>query len=613
MIVTHSILYSVLDSLRGSLALGLDTETTGLGEDDSLFSLIIAAEREAYYFNFNDEAPDTPANTILNKHLVLAALQDRIFSNPCTTWYIQNAKFDLRMLAKEGVYIAGRIHCTYAIERVIKNNYFGDKAYSLAGLAERRGLKKDDRVEQYISKNKLYTKTQIPGKKKIIQVPHFNKVPFPIMAEYGTTDGILHRAIGLDQERQIKELSTIARIPSLETVFENEIAFTKTAYRMERRGVLVDRSYTARALDYEIAETHKAQKEFEVATGTPYQDSNKVLAEVFTKLNEPYPMTEKGNPSFKAEVLEEMDSPVAALINKIRYHEKRAGTYYSSFLHYMDQNHVLHPDTRQAGTETGRCSYRDPNLQNVPKEDDPSDLELPYHVRECFIPRPGHFFYSIDYAQQEFRILLDWAGEKKLIEAINYGADVHQATAELCGITRKQAKTINFGLLYGMGEEKLAKSLGITRREAHDLICTYFARLPRVKPFLTAIKRAGETRGFIFNCYGRRCHIQQRDWAYILPNHFVQGTAADTIKIAQNRADEMLASKKYSTMPLLQVHDELLLETPFGEEQVIFDVQKIMESVYPSQNGMKLTTTIEHSFKNWGSRSKIKGAVDGKN
>lgn len=604
-IVTRENLDESLEVLERDAHIGLDTETTGLKEDDSIFSLILACAADSFYFNFNN-APGTPLNAILDKEFIFSKLK-RFLENPHITWYIHNAKFDMRMLAKEGIELRGRVHCTYAIERVVKNNYFGKDAYNLAGCAKRRGLEKDERVEAFITKNKLYTTRQMPGKKKIIKDKHFDRVPFGVMSEYGATDGVLHRAIGRDQCYQIEKLSEVKRIPSLTPVYENELRFTKTAFRMERRGVKIDKPRTAEALDYEIGQINNYEKEFEALTGSPFIDSNKPLQAVFDKLGARYPLTEKGNPSFAADVLEEMDSPIANLVTKIRYHDKRAGTYYSSFLYHADSSDVIHPDTRQAGTETGRCSYRDPNLQNVPKEDEPDDQAIPYHVRECFIPRPNRFFYSIDYNQQEFRMLLDWAGEKKLIERINDGADVHQATADLCGITRKQAKTINFGLLYGMGKSKLAKSLGISEREAFDLICTYFARLPRVKPFLTRVARAGETRGYIFNWFGRRCHIAQRDWSYILPNHFIQGGCADVIKRAMNIIDDMLLETKAESAMLLQVHDELLLEVPPNEADIILKVKDIMESVYPAQNGMKLTTSVEHSIKSWGYRHKIKG------
>jgi DNA polymerase-1 len=604
MLVTKDDLQSVIDKLSRPGKRGLDTETTGLSENDKMFSLIVADEDEAYYFNFN-VAPDIPDACQLDVTTVMQLLAP-IFSHPLNTWYIHNAKFDLRMLAKAGAKIAGRVHCTYAVERIIQNNFLGEEAYRLSGCAARRGLQKDETVEKYISKNKQVTVVTMPGKKKKITLKHFDRVPFSIIVPYGTQDAVLHRHIGLDQEAQLQKLSQGGKYPSLIPLAENEIRLTKTCFAMERRGIRINKEYVGKALAYELGKIEDAKVAFQKDTGEEYKDSNKLFKKIFDAKGEAYPLTEKGNASFAADVLEEMTSPCAALINTIRYHEKRAGTYYSSFLHEADKDDLIHADIRQAGTETGRFSYRNPNLQNIPKEDEGCE-ELPYLVRGSFIPREGHFFYSIDYNQQEFRMMLDWAGEHALIKAINEGADVHQATADLCGISRRQAKTINFGLLYGMGKAKLARGLGVTEREAHDLICTYFAKLPRVKPLISRIARAGQDRGWIFNWFGRRCHISNSEWAYILPNHFIQGGCADVIKVAMNRIEDHLLYEGRRSSMLIQVHDELLVETPYGEERGVDKIVDIMEKVYKPQNGMRLTCAVEHSFKSWSARDKFKG------
>lgn len=597
MIVTPETLADSLHHIRSAEVIAIDTETTGLSESDSLFSIPIATATREFYFDIRTLPPgavDDIARAVRTVPLVAMI----------------NAKFDLRMLGKAGIELEGVIHDCEAVERVLRNDHL---KYSMAAMAARRGWEKSDAVEEYITKHGLFDTARIPGKKKVDKRKHFDKVPIEVIAPYGCQDARLTFDIYTDQMLALRErdASLPKGFPPWRPVVDNERAFTKTAFRMERHGVRVDVPFVEKALAYEMEKISAAKSHFLEATGREFSDSNKLLAEVFTSLGETFPTTEKGNPSFKAEVLEGMETPVAKLVNTIRYHEKRAGTYYSSFLHYADESGIIRPNVRQAGTETGRCSYSDPNLQNVPKEDEPEDQDTLYHVRESFIPRPGHFFYSIDYQQQEFRIMLDYAGEKRLIEEINAGADVHEATAQLCGITRKQAKTINFGLLYGMGEAKLAQSLRLTTRQARELKLTYFGKLPRVEIFIREVIRAGERRGYIYNWLGRRNHITSKDWAYVLPNHLIQGSAADTIKVAQNRVADMLLSRKSPTMMLLQVHDELLIETPYGDERIIEPVREIMESVYPSKNGMRLTTSIEHSVTNWGYRQKLKGVPYG--
>lgn len=609
MIVTRSSLEQIIARLSGPGKRGLDTETTGLREDDSLFSLIISDEDESYYFNFNDRS-DTPRECLLDRNLTFNLLFP-IFNHPLNVWYIQNAKFDLRMLAKEGVNIVGRVHCTYAIERVIKNNYFGKDAYRLKGLAARRGEAKDDSVEKYVKANGLITTKEVSWKQDTIEYHHYDRVPFDIISKYGTHDGRLHRIIGIDQEKQIGQLSQDPKFPVLFPLVENEIRLTKTCFRMERRGIKIDRPYVEKALQYELDQVAAAKVDFEKGCGEPYQDSRALFKRVFDAAGEKYPTTEKGNPSFAADVLEEMSTPIAAAINRIRYHQKRAGTYYGNFLEKATPLDIVHADMQQAGTTTGRFSYRDPNLQNVPKEDEGCD-DLPYLVRASFIPRPGHLYYSIDYQQQEYKLMLDLAGEMVLIKAVNEGADVHAATAQLLGISRRAAKTINFGILYGMGREKLAQALGLTLREANDLICDYFGKLPRVQRFITDVRKKGAARGFIFNWFGRRMHIDSSDFSYALSNHIIQGGCGDIIKVAMNQIDDMLIMENRQTHTLLQVHDELLVEAPVEEERIVERYVDIMEKVYKPKNGIRMTCSVDHSFKSWSARDKVKGTPYGK-
>jgi DNA polymerase-1 len=587
---------------------GVDVETSGLTEDDSLFSISVSNGEQAYYFNFNDKAPETPPEYILDRKSTCDSLKP-ILANPDGITDIANAKFDLRMLAKEGIFIQGTVHCTQAIERVVQNNLLGKDPYGLKSQAERRGLQKDAAVEEYILKHKLFVDRNIPGKKKKWRDKFFWKVPFPVMAPYASQDAILHAKVGRDQRSEILRLDRegAGSFPPLYPIMENERRLTKTCFRMERAGIKIDRAYVEKAFQYETSQIDAQKSAFEQMTNRQYEDSRKLLQEVFDSLGEPYPTTEKGNASFAADVLEEMETPVAQVVNRIRYHEKRRGTYYSSFLHYADKHDIIHPSMQQGGTETGRFSYRDPNLQNVPKEDDEEDLAIPYHVRTSFIPEPGHLFYAIDYKQKEYRILMDYAGQMDMIAAINEGEDVHEATARLCSITRKQAKTLNFALLYGAGPGKIAKMLGITTYEAKKLIQLYFGRLPYVRRFISEVTAKGESRGWIFNRFGRRCHITSREFAYILPNHEIQGTCADVVKFAMPRIEEKLAELRASTSMRLQVHDELLFSSPKGEEDIVKHIVPIMENVYPALNGIRLECSIEHSYKAWGVRSMVKG------
>lgn len=611
MIVTTDTFHSVIEEFSKVGDYGLDTETTGLLQDDILFSLILSNERNSYYFNFG-EYPDISRAYILPRKECMDLLNKKVFSIIESCFYISNAKFDMRMLAKEGVDIISSIHCTYATERVIRNDHIGE-AYGLDAQAKRRGMEKSNAVEECIQKNKLYTKVSLPGKKKVIQRKHFDKVPFDIISSYGEKDGYLHRTIGLMQKAELKALddSRLEDFPSIMPVYGNESRLVKTCFRMEQRGIKINKPFVAKALEYEMGMVNQYQREFQDLTGDVFVDSNKPLQKVFDKLGSKYPLTEKGNPSFAAEVLEDMDSPVANIVNKIRYHDKRGGTYYSSFLFFADREDVIHADARQAGTTHGRMSYRDPNLQNIPKEDEEEDLLIPYHVRESFIPRPGMLFYSKDYEQMELRMIMDYAGEVGVIKRMMDGEDGHDATAKEVGITRKKAKTLNFALAYGVGIDKLAKMLGMTVKEARELKNAYFGRLWKLERFFRECARAAEVRGYCFNWFGRRCYLNNRNFSYRIPNHIISGGCADVVKIAMNRIDDLLTAKKIPVNMLLQVHDELIFELDPKYEEIIEPISEIMENVYRAKNGIKLTTSTAHSFKSWGKRDLIEGRYHG--
>lgn len=590
---------------------GLDTETTGLTEADRMFSLILSNEHIVMYFNFK-EYPLLDNIYVLDKEYVLSVVREKILSNPKNIIDIQNAKFDWRMLLKDGVDIEAQVWCTFALERVLKNNYFGKGAYGLKLMAMRKGFKKDEKVDEYITKHKLYTDIPVFGKKEPVRNKHFDRVPFQIIAPYGETDGDVVRKIAIHQRKRFDQLEAerSSHIKSMLPLINNEMRLTRTLVKMEQRGILLDVPFVERAAQFEVERVREYKDRFADLTGREYEDSRALFREVFDAAGEKYPLTDKGNPSFAADVLVLMRSPIAGVVNKIRYHEKRLGTYYSSYLLYKDEIDVLRANAIQGGTTTGRMSYSNPNLQNIPKEDEPEDQELPFHVRESFIPRPGHFFYSIDYEQMEYRLMLDYAGEMKLIDRVMSGEDLHQVTADMVGISRKYAKTLNFAILYGAGAEKIAWMLDIKESEARELMNIYFARLPMVERFIDRVKEHGRQRRFVYNWFGRRLHISSSSECYKLPNHLIQGGCADLVKIWMNRIDDFLIEKGAKTKMLLQIHDELLLECVPEEADIALEIQKLAESIYPSKNGMKMTTSLEHSTQSWGYRHKMKGLYE---
>jgi DNA polymerase-1 len=202
----------------------------------------------------------------------------------------------------------------------------------------------------------------------------------------------------------------------------------------------------------------------------------------------------------------------------------------------------------------------------------------------------------------EYRVMLDYAGEKDMIDAVNSGVDLHQATADLVGVTRKQAKTLNFAILYGSGAEKLGHMLGISMTEASNMRAKYFAKLPKVQQLVKNIIFSGQNRGFIWNKYGRRLGLNDYEMAYILPNHLIQGSCADIAKIGMNSVDELIRGT--DTKLLANIHDELLLEVPESDLYLIPKIKEAMESVYIPKNGLGLTVGVDYSRKSWAYRDK---------
>lgn len=600
MIVNSTNLVPILEKLSSEPYLSLDCEATGLYpyKGDRLFSIIIGAAHDTFYFNFN-AGPDHLGNNIDSSFI----LDIRDFSesfaryfNASRVWFLHNAKYDMHLLSMENIFLDGSVHCTQAIARLIYNDHLN---YSLDFLAkEYLNESKDDTVKQYVQKNKLFDWTQIPGKKKRTKLLHYEQVPFGIMAPYGEKDARITYDLGMYQISKIEELDRELpdNKPKLIGVMENERRLTRTLFEMERRGIKIDKRFTQDALDFEKLRIETATMDFKRISGIDFKDSNKVLAEAFSAVGESFPTTEKGNPSFKDDVLSKMESPLAKTVQEFRDANKKAYTYYANYLDLCDQSNLIHASARQAGTATGRMSYSDPNLQQVHKieEGDPR-YDDKFLARRCFIPNPGSSLLMLDYDQQEYRLMLDYAGEMPIIEEVLSGKDVHQATADIMGVSRREAKTINFMLLYGGGVQKLADTLGCSFDEAKHKREHYFRKLPKVSAFIKGVIKAAETRGYIFNWYGRRSYIQ-KDFAYKAPNYLIQGGCADIVKVAMNKTRERLAHSK--TQPLIQVHDELVFSLDRSEHHLVPEIKQIMETSYPHRH-LPLTVGADISDVSW--------------
>ena len=403
----------------------------------------------------------------------------------------------------------------------------------------------------------------------------------------------------------IKTLGTVlkeklARETSLLRVYQEiELPICEILWKMERVGVSIDTVELSKQSSELAKAISCAEKKIEELAGEPFNPASpKQLAHIlFEKLGLPvHKKTSAGTPSTAEEVLSELalDYPLPKLILDYRKFSKLKGTYTDKLPLMVDlRDNRVHTTFGQATAVTGRLASSDPNLQNIP-------VRTPEgrRVREAFVARPGFKILSADYSQIELRIMAHLSGDKGLIRAFNSGADVHKATASevfsvaLDAVTadqRRMAKVINFGLIYGMSAFGLAKNLGIDRTSAKRYMEEYFARYPGVSEYMERTRGEAKEKGFVSTVFGRRLWIPElksssaqvraaAERAAI--NAPVQGTAADVIKLAMIAVDSWLKKEKLESRVVLQVHDELVIEVPDGEVDLVkTELPRLMSGV----------------------------------
>lgn len=591
--VTASNLDEVVARLNLAAFLSIDTETTGLSEEDRPFAFIIGDAETEFYFD---------KRSITLSPFQLEKVQN-ILSTTGKVWFLQNAKFDMRMLSHLGLTIYGKIYDLTVMARLLRNDHM---AYSLEHQAARHGMRKGaDFIKKYIADNDLYeTRRDFFGVST--KQPRYDRVPIDVMEEYATMDARITYDLG------IRYLADIEGTPSMK-VLENEAKLIKVCYNMERHGLLLNRQYTIQARAHELEIVEAKRVEYKNTTGVDYVNSAKSVEKWTERHGVILPRTDKGNPTLTDDVIEDIlaqeniPAPVSQgllLIQEIRHYEKRIGTYYEGYLNAIDRNGVVHPSMWQAGTKTGRFSYSDPNLQNIPKEK--KSVE-PYVVRGCFQPRVGTVYVSFDYSQMEYRLMAAYANEQEIIRRVMEGEDFHEVAAELFGVERDPAKTLNFAVLYGAGDPKLAGMLGVSLKEAQRLKLKYFMALSRVETLVDKIKATGRARGYVTNWFGRNLYSDPNH-VYALPNHLIQSGGADVVKLAMVRIAE-----QYPNIPMvLQVHDQLVFEVRPDQYADLPGILSIMENSFPSMNGMSLKVDVEWSAKSLAVRDMIKGMPSGR-
>jgi DNA polymerase-1 len=373
--------------------------------------------------------------------------------------------------------------------------------------------------------------------------------------------------------------------PGLSRIYhEIELPSRQVIWQMERTGILIDGDILARQ-SHEIGQKiMKLEAEAYELAGQPFNlASPKQLGEIlFTKLGLPVKKkTASGGPSTDEEVLSELalDYPLPKLLLEHRSLSKLKGTYTDKLPRMINPaTGRVHTHFSQASVVTGRLASSEPNLQNIPVRS-----EEGRKIRTAFIAPADHCIVSADYSQIELRIMAHLSGDERLLEAFAHGEDVHRATAgEIFGVTplevgpdqRRVAKSINFGLIYGMSAFGLARQLGLERSAAQTYIERYFNRYPGVARYMEEAREAARQTGYVETAFGRRLWFpeirssngnrrQGAERAAI--NAPMQGTAADLIKLSMIAVQNWLEKSALKSRLVLQVHDELVLEAPDDE------------------------------------------------
>lgn len=472
---------------------------------------------------------------------------------------LQNAKYDMSVLARYGVTLRGVRYDTML------------ESYVLDSTATRHDM--DSLAQKYLGHTTIrFEDVAGKGAKQIT----FDQVALEQAGPYAAEDSDitlrLHQAL----------YPQLEQIPPLAQLFHDiEMPLVPVLSKIERFGVLVDRSML-KTQSRELAERMlEIEAQAHEAAGGPFNLSSPKQTQEILFEQQGLPVLERtprGQPSTAESVLEKLadDYPLPRLILEYRGMAKLKSTYTDKLPELINPaTGRVHTSYHQGVTATGRLSSSDPNLQNIPVR-----TEEGRRIRQAFIAAPGNQLLAVDYSQVELRIMAHLSSDEGLLSAFAAGQDIHRATAaevfgvpleKVSGEERRAAKAINFGLIYGMSAFGLARQIGVVRQEAQRYIDRYFQRYPGVKGYMDRIREQARSQGYVETVFGRRLYLpeinsrnsQRRQYAERTAiNAPMQGTAADIIKRAMIALDQWLSAEHPEVHMVLQVHDELVFELP---------------------------------------------------
>ena len=573
--------------------------------DGHIIGIAVAAGEYKGYFPIRHENGHN-----LDPRITMKWLKKQL-SVPEMDVIMHNATYDAGWLRAEGVEIKGRIIDTMVTGALVDENRW---TFSLDSLArDYAGIRKDEKLLKAAALERgLNPKSEM------------YKLPPKFVGGYAEMDAVatleLWRALKVHLDKD-----------ELWDVWNLEIGLIPCMLDMRTKGVRVDldKAEVNKKALREQSKHLRGLLEKEAGMEVDIWASASIQ-KMFDKLGMEYPRTDKGAPSFTKSFLNESSEKIAQVLVKLREFDKADSTFIDSILRHEHNGRIhteLHSTRRDAGgTVTGRFSSSNPNLQQLPAR----DPDIKRYIRGIFVPEEGQRWGSFDYSSQEPRLLVHFASMipstirhpivDQIVEEFHTGdVDLHQMVADLANITRKQAKTVNLGIMYGMGVAKLADQLGISKEDAKDLIGRHHSKVPFVKGLADLASKQGEKNGQIRTVMGRKCRFHlwepvtygvgkplpyeeamkeyggpggkgiRRAFTYKALNKLIQGSAADQTKKA------MLDCYNEGLTPMLTVHDELCFSIESDEQ--VSRIKEIMETGMPLAIPSKIDVDIK---EHWG-------------
>lgn len=519
-----------------------------------------------------------------------------LFEDPTIEKIAHNTKYDMHMFANAGLKIVGRMHDTVVLAKLVDENRTSFQLRDLAARKKGGIIKFEYMVDAYKQINKVSLYTQIPRE---------------LLTQYGCADVWNCFLVFVDEYKKLEEQGLVG-------LYDNECELMMALYAMERYGMRTDTTYEAPLKEDLQKLTDDAERAIYDEAGRMFNiNSGKQLYDVLISLGVDADLiqrTDKGNPKLDKDALDNLaEVHNVSIVKKIleyRKCEKLLSTYAVGIYEQRDSADRVHGSINQTEATTGRMSITKPALQTLPKKDK--------RIRKVFIPAEDYELWFMDLDQVEYRLFAHYAKIPDLIESIKNDYDVHAATAALlfnknvdelikkvhsgdeeASSLRQRAKTINFALIYGVGQGHLAELLKVSTTEAADIKARYFSTMPEARTFINTVYQVVKLRGFVKNFYGRRRRLDPDD-CYKAPNALIQGCAADYIKYKVVAIYKYLMYHNLKTRLINIVHDELVIE--FNKDELEHaPVLRWLLSEFSSFR-CPITAGVERGEPSWGQK-----------